>query len=177
MTVKLKEYFPLIREREELLAEIKKNKALQEMFTGWEKEQQEAWLTLLTCDEPERIKALIEKYPEFRQIYEEGYEICRNTERVMGMFSMELYELDRNTVQYMIDEQQETIDAQKETLKTQEEAIKTQEEEISRQKETIDNMYKGTINILRSLNMSDQEIVGKLCAQYQIKETEAQKYL
>lgn len=160
--------------------------------------KQEAWLTLLTCDEPERIKALIEKYPEFRQIYEEGYEICRNTERVMGMFSKELYELDRNTVQYMIDEQQETIDAQKETLKTQEEtlkeqeetlktqeetikaheeAIKTQEEEISRQKETIDNMYKGTINILRSLNMSDQEIVGKLCAQYQIKETEARKYL
>lgn len=62
-------------------------------------------LTLLACDEPERIMALIEKYPEFRQIYEEGYEICRNTERVMEMFSEELYELDRNTVQYMIDEQ------------------------------------------------------------------------
>ena len=60
-------------------------------------ERRDAWLTLLVCDEPEKIIALIEKYPEFRQIYEEGYEICRNTERVMEMFSKELYELDRRS--------------------------------------------------------------------------------
>ena len=33
-------------------------------------------------------------------------------ERVMGMFSKELQELDRNTVQYMIDEMEEEIDEQ-----------------------------------------------------------------
>ena len=33
--------------------------------------------------------------------------MCRNTEKVMNMFSKELRELDRNTVQYMIDEMQE----------------------------------------------------------------------
>lgn len=37
----------------------------------------EAWLTLFATDEPERIIELIEKYPEFREIYEEGYDICR----------------------------------------------------------------------------------------------------
>lgn len=161
-------------------------------------EKRNAWLTLLACDEPERIVALLERYPEFRQIYEEGYEICRNTERVMEMFSKELYELDRNTVQYMIDEQQETIDAQqerisaqKDTIDTQKSMIASQQEEIDTQKNTIasqqeelnnqqkiiDEMYRGTINILRSVNMSDQEIISRLCAQYRIEEAEARKYL
>lgn len=31
-------------------------------------------------------------------MYEEVYEMCRNTEKVMNMFSKELRELDRNTV-------------------------------------------------------------------------------
>lgn len=44
----------------------------------------------------------------------------------MGMFSKELRELDRNTVQYMIDEMQETIDAQAAAL---EEERKRREEE------------------------------------------------
>ena len=127
------------------------------------KEKRDAWLVLLACDEPKKILMLIEKYPEFRQIYEEGYEICRNTERVMEMFSKELYELDRNTVQYMIDEQQETIDAQRET--------------IDAQQKTIDNIYKRTITILRDINMSDQEIIEKLCALHQIEEAEIRKYL
>lgn len=34
--------------------------------------RQNAWLALFTFDEPERVIALIEKYPEFRKIYEEG---------------------------------------------------------------------------------------------------------
>ena len=49
-------------------------------------ERLDAWLTLPVCDEPERITALIEKYPEFRLIYKEDCEIFRNTERVIEMF-------------------------------------------------------------------------------------------
>ena len=49
---------------------------------------------------------LIEAYPEFKEIYEEGYEICRNMEKVMGLFSKELYLLDRNTEKLMFDEMQ-----------------------------------------------------------------------
>lgn len=37
MEVKLKKYFPMIRERKELLAEIEENEALREMFAGWER--------------------------------------------------------------------------------------------------------------------------------------------
>lgn len=59
-----------------------------------------------------RVVELIEAYPEFREMYQEAYEICRNMEAVMGFFSEELRELDRNTVQLMIDEMQEKIERQ-----------------------------------------------------------------
>ena len=48
MAVKLKKYFPLMREREELLAEIENNKTLREMFAGWEEGQQEEFLDICT---------------------------------------------------------------------------------------------------------------------------------
>ena len=60
-------------------------------------------------DDPEMIIAIIEQYPEFRAYYEQIYDICRNIEGVMEMFSKELQELDRNTVQLMIDEMQEDL--------------------------------------------------------------------
>ncbi len=41
----------------------------------------------------------------------------------MGFFSEELRILDRNTVQYMIDEMQETIDRQKEQLSQKDEQL------------------------------------------------------
>ena len=50
-------------------------------------------------------------------MYETLYRMCLNVEKVMNMFfSEELRILDRNTVQYMIDEQQKEIDEQQEVL-------------------------------------------------------------
>jgi len=63
----------------------------------------------LSTDKPKDIIELIEKWPEFREMYGEIYDLCRNTEKVMDMYSKELQELDRNTVQYMIDEMGEEI--------------------------------------------------------------------
>ena len=74
----------------------------------------EAWLMLISCDEPERIIELLEKYPEFRNIYEEVYEMCRNVEEIMGLFSEELAEMDRNTISYMIEELEEEVKAERE---------------------------------------------------------------
>jgi len=100
----------------------------------------EAWLIFLSNDDPEAILKLIEKYPEFRVMYEDVYELCLNTERVMGMFSKELLELDRNTVQLMIDEMQDEIDAQKREIdeqkgKLQEQEGKLQEKERQHQRD------------------------------------------
>ena len=63
----------------------------------------EAWLAFLSFDDPERIEELIAHFPKFRDMYQDIYELCLNTERVMRMYSKELQELDRNTVKYMID--------------------------------------------------------------------------
>ena len=90
----------------------------------------EAWLTFLSTDEPEIIIELIRQYPEFKEMYEEIYVMCQNVEKVMEMFSKELIQLDRNTVQYMIDEMQDTIDVQKEELEAKQETINTQKEEL-----------------------------------------------
>ena len=97
----------------------------------------EAWLTFLSTDEPEIIIELISQYPEFKEMYEEIYVMCQNVEKVMEMFSKELIQLDRNTVQYMIDEMQDTIDVQKEELEAKQETIDTQKEKLEEQKTTI----------------------------------------
>ena len=67
----------------------------------------------LSVEETEQIIELLEKYPKFRPMYEQVYEMCRSTERVMGMFSRELKELDDNTVEFMIDELKEMVDKEK----------------------------------------------------------------
>lgn len=63
------------------------------------------------------IVSIIEQYPEFRAYYEQIYDICRNIEGVMEMFSKELQELDRNTAQLMIDEMQEKLNKKEHELK------------------------------------------------------------
>ena len=94
----------------------------------------EAWLIFLSDDNPETIIRLIEEYPEFREMYEEICDLCLNTEKVMGMFSKELLELDRNTVQLMIDEMQDEIDSQKVQLQEQGEKLQEQGAKLDEQK-------------------------------------------
>lgn len=91
----------------------------------------DAWLLFFASDAPEDVIRLIEQYPEFQAMYEQAYHICRNVEDVMGLFSEELRILDRNTVQYMIDEMQETIDAQKAENLEQQAIIKAKELQIT----------------------------------------------
>ncbi len=100
----------------------------------------EAWLAFLSMDEPEAVISIIEKYSDFKAMYGQIYEICRNIEEVMGMFSKELRELDRNTVQLMIDEMQEELNqvkrkAEEEKQKAEEEKQKAEEEKQKAEEE------------------------------------------
>lgn len=70
----------------------------------------DAWLSFLITDEPKDIIKLIERHPEFIPLYNVVYEMCRNMEDVMGLFSEELKIMDRNTVRFMIDEMQKELD-------------------------------------------------------------------
>ena len=93
----------------------------------------DAWLVFLTSDEPERICELIGTYPEFKQLYADIYELCRSVEDIMGLFSKELLELDRNTVQYMIDEMQEEIDSSKKTIAEQGQQLDVKNKQLQQQ--------------------------------------------
>ena len=94
------------------------------------KNKKEAWLSFLSFDAPERVIEIITKYPEFRPMYEDVYGICQNVERVMNMFSKELREMDRNTVQYMIEEQQEKIEEQQGKIEEQQGTIEKLKEKL-----------------------------------------------
>ena len=108
----------------------------------------DAWLMFLCMDEPEEIIRLIEAYPEFRALYKEIYELCQNIEKVMGMFSKELLELDRNTVQYMIDDMQDTINEQNGLLKEKDNTLQ-QQADIIREKNDILQQQTDEIAVLK----------------------------
>lgn len=93
----------------------------------------DAWLLFFASDDPEDVIRLIEEYPEFQAMYEQAYQMCRNMEDVMGLFSEELRILDRNTVQYMIDEMQEKID----TLIRDQQALMSEHESLMNEKDQL----------------------------------------
>lgn len=95
----------------------------------------DAWLTFFSIDEPEMIVELLEKYPDFHPMYEQVYEMCRSTERVMGMFSKELKELDDSTVEFMIDELQELADKEKNRAEQAEARAREAEKQAARAEE------------------------------------------
>lgn len=97
----------------------------------------EAWLTFLSEDDPMWIEKMIQQYPEFIPLYGEVYAICKNVERVMGIFSEELQILDRNTVQLMIDDMQDDIDGMKALLGQKDKALLQKDEELLQKDEEL----------------------------------------
>ena len=95
-----------------------------------ERQKTNDFITLL----PERYENVIKKYPEFTVMYEHIYNICRNVEGMMEMYSEELKILDRNTVKYMVDQMQEQIDNQKEKIAAQEKEIQMLKRKLEEQK-------------------------------------------
>ena len=93
----------------------------------------EAWLAFLIMDAPEDIVQILEQYPDFKALYNQVYDICLNIEEVMGMFSKELLELDRNTVELMIDEMQKQAD----NLRTQNENMTLENENLTFENEKL----------------------------------------
>ena len=83
----------------------------------------DAWMTFFSTDDPEEIIKLITDFPQFKPMYETLYQMCQNVENVMGFFSEELREMDRNTVRYMIDELQKEVDSQKALLQKKDAAL------------------------------------------------------
>lgn len=115
----------------------------------------EAWLAFLCMDEPEEIIAIIEKYPDFKEMYGQVYDVCQNLEEVMGMFSKELLELDRNTVQLMIDEMAKEL----ENLKAENQDLTQSNKNLKNEKQ---NLVQSNEEKEQKLTERDQRIAELL---------------
>lgn len=122
----------------------------------------EAWLMFLSSDDPERIIELVTAHPEFKAMYESLYSMCLNTERVMEMFSEELQKLDRNTVQYMIDEQQKQIDAQEQKLYEQMERLTEQRQRLSEQDQQLTEQMQRLTEQNEQLSVQGQQLTEQM---------------
>ena len=112
----------------------------------------EAWLAFFCMDDPETIIDIIEKYPDFKEMYEQAYDVCRNIEEVMQMFSKELLELDRNTVKLMIDDMQTQIEEKDEQIGEQSKKLNLKDEEINRQSKQMIKMKEEIQRLQQLLN-------------------------
>ncbi len=111
----------------------------------------DAWLTFLSSDKAEDIIALVEKYPEFSECYRDIAEFRRNPKELIGMFSKALLEMDRNTVKYMIEEQQKELEAQQKELEENKKELEENKKELEENKKKLEENKK-------SLNEKDKLI-------------------
>ena len=115
----------------------------------------EAWLAFFCMDDPETI---IEKYPDFKEMYEQAYDVCRNIEEVMQMFSKELLELDRNTVKLMIDDMQKQIEEKDEEIGCQREQLSQKDEQLNQKDEKLNQKDEELSQKDEELNQKDEQI-------------------
>ena len=118
----------------------------------------DAWLTFLCMDEPEWIIKVIKAYPQFEAMYRQIYEMCLNVEGVMTMFSEELRELDRNTVQYMIDEMQDEINKMENQIQRKDEELQQNREQLQQNKEQLQQSKEQLQQSKEQLQQKDKQI-------------------
>ena len=125
----------------------------------------EAWLTFLTDDNPERVVELITQFPEFKPMYETLYQMCLNVERMMNMFSEELRIMDRNTVKYMIEEQEQEIKAKEQQLEEAEQKLEATEQQLEATEQQLTTYKEAQRNAVENLlreNMEPEKIASIL---------------
>ena len=99
--------------------------------------KQTAWLSLLTTETIEDAEKLITVYPWLEDIYKEIAMLRQKPEEVLHMFSEALKIMDRNTVHYMIEEQQKELEEQLEKLKEQQKELEEQQKELEEQQKLL----------------------------------------
>ena len=102
----------------------------------------EAWLTFLSTYDPEQIYNLVQIFPVFKEMYEDIFRLCQNTERVMDMFSKELAEMDHNTAEYMVDEMQKDLDEARGIIQEKDATIQSQSDELKKAYALIEKLQK-----------------------------------
>ena len=93
----------------------------------------DAWLLFIASDQPWDIREVIEAYPEFAELYREVFDFRYHKKELVSMYSEALRILDQNTVELMVELQQEEIKALREKNLRQEEEMRRQEERYQKE--------------------------------------------
>ena len=101
------------------------------------KNEQTAWLSFLLTESIADAESLMEEYPWLEEVYQELAMLRQRPEEVLGMFSDALKILDRNTVKYMIEEQQKVMDDQRRTLEEQKRSLLEKDQRLQEKDQTI----------------------------------------
>ena len=116
-----------------------------------DRSEQTAWLSLLITETIEDAEKLITEYPWPEDIYKEIAMLRQRPEEVLHMFSEALKIMDRNTVHYMIEEQQKELEEQQKKSEEQQRLLSVKDQEIHAKNKTIQAMNK-------KLDIQQQEI-------------------
>lgn len=97
----------------------------------------DAWLLLLSSDNPGDIYAILKKSPVFGEIYRDIVNFQFQPKELIGMYSETLKLMDQNMIKFMIDEQKEKLEKQNGMIAEQKGTIAKQCETIARHEATI----------------------------------------
>ena len=103
-----------------------------------DKTEQTAWIAFLATDSLRQAEELVIEFPWLEEIYAEMAEYLHRPEEVLNMYSEALKIMDQNTVQYMIELQQQRLEemqSRNEELQCQAEEMQSRNDELQCQAE------------------------------------------
>ena len=118
-----------------------------------DRNEQAAWLSFLTTETLEDAERLMNKYPWLEEIYKEIAMLRQKPGEVLHMFSEALKIMDRNTVNYMIEEQQKELEEKDKQLEQKNEQLEQKNEQLEQKNEQLEQKDK-------QLQEKDQEILA-----------------
>ena len=110
----------------------------------------DAWLTFLSSDSPSDILKLVTAFPKFREYYQDIVNFRRHPEELIYMYSEALLAVDRNTVQYMVDELKNELQAYQNELEETKNTLQASKDELQASRDE-NQAFRNEIVKLKSL--------------------------
>lgn len=120
-----------------------------------------AWLTFLSSDRPEDMLRLVDKYPEFIECYRDIMRFRTNPEELITMFSEALIQMDKNTMKYMIEEQQKELEQNRQELEQNRQELEQNRQELEQSCQELEQNRQELEQSYQELEQSRQELEQK----------------
>ena len=116
-----------------------------------DRNEQAAWLSFLTTETLEDAERLMNKYPWLEEIYKEIAMLRQKPGEVLHMFSEALKIMDRNTVNYMIEEQQKELEEKDKQLEQKNEQLEQKNEQLEQKDKQLQEKDQEILALRRQL--------------------------